>query len=247
MDKRDFIIPDWPAPPHVHALITTRAGGVSTGPWSSLKLGFRAGDDADAVRQNRERLAQHLPQPPKWLMQVHGATVVDADVLTDSPAADASIARVTGTVCTIMIADCLPVLFTNHSGSVVAAAHAGWRGLAGGVIANTVSALAAAGAPPETLMAYIGPGIGPNAFEVGADVYTAFTTDDTDAAALFKPHTPGKWMADLVALARRALARAGVTQVFGGGMCTVSDPTRFFSYRRDRTTGRMGAFIWREQ
>jgi len=241
-----YIHPGWPAPANVRALITTRAGGVSTGPWASLNLGYRAGDDAQAVTQNRALLDRHLPQSPKWLTQIHGTTVVDADELTGSPQADASVARKAGTVCAIMIADCLPILFTNRSGSVVAAAHAGWRGLASGVIANTVQALGAAGAPPDELMAYIGPGIGPGAFEVGADVYAAFTTNDADTARAFKPHTPGKWLADLFALARRALARAGVTQVYGGGLCTVSDPLRFYSYRRDKVTGRMAALIWRE-
>ncbi len=246
MNNNDFITPDWPAPANVRALITTRAGGVSAEPWASLNLGYRAGDDADAVTQNRALLARHLPQSPKWLTQVHATTVVDADALTDSPPADASVARNAGTVCAIMIADCLPVLFTNRSGSVVAAAHAGWRGLSGGVIANTVRALGVAGAPPDELMAYIGPGIGPDAFEVGEDVYAAFTATDAEAASAFIPHKQGKYLADLFTLARRALARAGVTQVYGGGMCTYSDAKRFFSYRRDKVTGRMAALIWRQ-
>jgi YfiH family protein len=246
MIDNGFIFPDWPAPKNVRALITTRASGVSTGPWASLNFGYRAGDDAEAVRQNRALLDQHLPQSPKWLTQVHGTAVVDADTLTDGPQADASIARKPETVCAIMIADCLPVLFTNCSGSLVAAAHAGWRGLSGGVIANTVQALSSAGAPPKELMAYIGPGIGPTAFEVGADVFTAFTSKDAEAANAFKPHTPGKWLADLFMLTHRALARAGVTQVYGGGLCTFSDPARFFSYRRDKVTGRMAALIWRQ-
>jgi polyphenol oxidase len=246
MDDSNFITPDWPAPPNVHALITTRTGGVSSGPWRSFNLGYRAGDDQEAVRQNRALLDRHLPQPPKWLKQVHATTVVNADTLSDSPAADASVASQIGTVCAIMIADCLPVLFASHSGNVVAAAHAGWRGLSGGVIANTVQALGAAGAQPAELIAYIGPGIGPGAFEVGADVYTAFIANDADSAHAFKPHTPGKWLADLFMLTRRALARTGVTQVYGGSLCTVSDPERFYSYRRDKVTGRMAALIWRQ-
>lgn len=244
-----WIVPYWPAPARVKAFITTRSGGVSTGPHASFNLGLRADDDPQAVAQNRALLQHYLPQPPIWLRQMHGTRVVDADAvdaaITDSPEADASVARHLNTVCAIMIADCLPVLFTNRDGSRVAAAHAGWRGLAAGVIANTVDALCDAGDTPADLMAYIGPGIGPAAFEVGADVYDAFTASDSGARAAFVPCAPEKWLADLPLLARRALARAGVTQVYGGGLCTYADPTRFYSYRRDGITGRMAAFIWR--
>jgi YfiH family protein len=241
----DWIVPDWPAPFNVRAVITTRAGGVSTGPYASFNLGYSCGDDPRAVAANRERLAASLPSEPRWLKQVHGARVVDAESVSDTPDADASTAREPGTVCAIMIADCLPVLFTDTSGSVVAAAHAGWRGLADGVIDNTVAAMTARGAQPGDLLAYIGPGIGPDAFEVGDDVYQAYTARDAGAAAAFKRHAPGKWVADLPLLARRALARCGVTRVYGGDLCTYSDPQRFYSYRRDRVTGRMGALIWR--
>jgi polyphenol oxidase len=242
----DWITPDWPAPAGVRALVTTRSGGVSAGPHASFNLGLRADDDPLAVARNRAILQQELPQAPAWLRQVHGTRVVDADALTGETEADASIARVRGTVCAIMIADCLPVLFTNRAGTRVAAAHAGWRGLSGGVIANTVRALHDAGDDPAQLMAYIGPGIGPSAFEVGKDVYDAFTAQDAGAAAAFIPKAPGKWLADLFTLARRALARAGVTQVYGGGLCTYADPARFYSYRRDKITGRMAALIWRD-
>ena len=245
----DWIKPDWPAPAHVQAFITTRSGGVSTGPHASFNLGLRADDDPRAVEQNRALLQQHLPQPPKWLRQVHGARVVDADAVEttgDSPEADASIGRQAGTVCAIMIADCLPVLFTNRAGTRVAAAHAGWRGLAGGVIANTVQVLKNAGDDPADVLAYIGPGIGPTAFEVGEDVYDAFTLADAHAKAAFVAHAPDKWLADLFTLARHALIRAGVTQVYGGGLCTYTHPARFFSYRRDKVTGRMAALIWRQ-
>ena len=245
----DWITPDWPAPANVQALITTRNGGVSTGPHASFNLGLRADDDPLAVERNRTLLRQQLPQTPKWLRQVHGTRVVDADALdehADSPEADAAVARRVGTVCAIMVADCLPVLFTNRTGTRVAAAHAGWRGLSGGVLAHTVAALCAAGDDPADLLAYIGPGIGPAAFEVGMDVYEAYTRDDSTAAAAFVPHAPGKWLADLFVLARRTLTRAGVAQVYGGGMCTYSDPTRFYSYRRDKVTGRMAALIWRQ-
>jgi YfiH family protein len=245
--NHDWIVPDWPAPDHVKAFITTRRGGVSGGPRATLNLGYKAGDDPAAVVQNRARVQAFMPQTPKWLAQVHGTRVVDADTMTGAPEADASIARNAGTVCSIMIADCLPLLFTNRAGTRVAAAHAGWRGLSGGVIANTVQALCNAGDDAADLLAYIGPGIGPSAFEVGADVYDAFTASDADATVAFVRHAPGKWLADLFMLARRALTRAGLTQaqVFGGDLCTYSDPARFYSYRRDKLTGRMAAFIWR--
>jgi YfiH family protein len=241
----DWIIPDWPAPPNVRAFITTRAGGVSTGPYASFNLGYTTGDDEAAVAANRARLRAVVPDEPRWLQQVHGARVLDAESVRDRPAADASVATAEQTVCAIMVADCLPVLFAARSGAVVAAAHAGWRGLAEGVLENTVSSMAARGANPSEVLAYIGPGIGPDEFEVGDDVYRAYTSRDAGAAAAFKVHTPGKWLADLALLARRALARCGVTQVYGGDLCTWSDPQRFYSYRRDTTTGRMGAFIWR--
>jgi len=245
----DWIVPNWPAAANVKAFITTRSGGVSTGPHASFNLGLRADDDPRAVAQNRDLLQRHLPQPPKWLRQIHGTRVVDADAIdpavTDGPQADASVAHNANTVCAIMIADCLPVLLTNRDGSRVAAAHAGWRGLAAGVIANTVNALCDAGDNPADLLAYIGPGIGPTAFEVGVDVYLAFTANDDGAKAAFVACAPNKWLANLPLLARRALARAGVTQVHGGGLCTYADPARFYSYRRDGITGRMAAFIWR--
>jgi polyphenol oxidase len=243
MTDPDWIVPDWPAPSNVRALITTRAGGTSRGPYASLNLGLRCGDEEAAVRENRARLQRVLPQAPKWLAQVHGTTVVEADVLDHVPAADASVARVPGTVCAVMIADCLPVLLCDGSGAAVAVAHAGWRGLAAGVIENTIAAM---GVAPDKLVAYLGPGIGPRAFEVGTDVHNAFVARDAAAADAFLPARPGKWLADLFSLARRALARAGVNRVHGGGLCTYTDTARFFSYRRDRTTGRMAALIWRD-
>ena len=245
----DWIVPDWPAPAHVKAFITTRSGGFSVGPHANFNLGLRADEAPQTVAQNRALLQRYLPQTPKWLRQIHGTRVVDADAINDSsgsPEADASIARMPGTVCTIMIADCLPVLFTNRAGTHVAGAHAGWRGLCGGVIANTVQALQEAGDDPADLLAYMGPGIGPSAFEVGADVYDAFTLADAQTAAAFVPHAPGKWLADIFTLARRALTCAGVQQIYGGGLCTYSDPQRFYSYRREKVTGRMAAFIWRQ-
>ncbi|OGA37782.1 MAG: hypothetical protein A3G24_06530 [Betaproteobacteria bacterium RIFCSPLOWO2_12_FULL_62_13] len=237
----DWIVPDWPAPTNVKAVITTRSGGVSRGPFASFNLDLRVGDDPEAVATNRGRLCGVLPQAPKWLKQVHGATVVPADGIESPPQADASIARQAGTVCAVMIADCLPVLFTDRAGMLVAAAHAGWRGLSRGIIENTVRGI---GRAPADLLAYLGPAIGPQAFEVGADVRTAFVEQDARAEFAFAPCRPGQWLADIYVLARHALARAGVTQVYGGGLCTVSDSRRFFSYRRDGTTGRMGALIW---
>ena len=239
----DWIVPDWPAPPDVRALITTRAGGASTGPFASFNLGLRAGDDPQAVAANRARLGTLLPQPPRWLRQVHGSVVVDADALSGEPEADAAIARQPGTVCAVLVADCVPVLLADRAGTTVGIAHAGWRGLARGVIENTVGAMKGAG---RDLIAYLGPGIGPAAFEVGNDVREAFLARDAAAAAAFKPHADGKWLADLYLLARQSLKRSGVAEVHGGTLCTYSDARRFFSYRRERTTGRMAALIWRK-
>lgn len=242
----DWIVPEWPAPRNIRALITTRSGGVSGGPYASFNLGLQAGDDPQTVAQNRAQLRRLLPQDPKWLRQVQGAVVADADALTAPPHADASVARLPGTVCAIMIADCMPVLLCDDRGTLVAAAHAGWRGLAGGVIENTVGHLVTAGTTPDQLLAYLGPAIGPTAFEVGDDVYEAFIARDPLAAQAFRPQRPGKWLACLFTLAQQALRRAGVSRVYGGGLCTFTDSRRFFSYRRDKTTGRMAALIWRD-
>lgn len=241
----DWIIPDWPAPPGVRALITTRAGGVSSGPYGTLNLGTSVGDEPDAVAENRARLRAVLPGDPVWLKQVHGADVIDADAHPVLPHADASIASGAGTVCVIQVADCIPVLFTDVRGTVVAAAHAGWRGLAGGVLQNTIRAMQVRGVSTDEILAYIGPGIGPSAFEVGGDVYEAFTAHDTGASGAFAAQPHGKWLADLHALVRRALVGAGVARVHGEPLCTVSCPERFFSYRRDRITGRMAGLVWR--
>ena len=239
----DWIVPAWPAPPHVKGLITTRNGGVSTGAHASFNLGLRAGDDDSAVLANRAQLRAQLPHDPAWLKQVHGARVVRADELTGVPDADASYTRQTATVCTVMIADCLPVLLCDSRGSVAAVAHAGWRGLSSGVIENTIAAMNVA---PGELLAFLGPAIGPDAFEVGADVCDAFMAADPAAGTAFKPQRAGKWFADLFALARQRLARSGVRRIYGGGLCTYRDAARFYSYRRDKTTGRMAALIWLE-
>lgn len=240
-----FIRPDWPAPARVRALATTREGGSSHGDWASLNLGDHVGDDPAAVASNRRLLAQSagLPRAPRWLQQVHGTTVVDA--ATDQlPPADAVFASEPGAVCAILTADCLPVLFCDAAGQHVAAAHAGWRGLAAGVLENTVAALVAAGAPRTGLMAWIGPAISAAAYEVGDEVRAAFLAADPAAEAGFAANARGRWQLDLVAIARQRLAAAGVQQVFGGHWCTHGDPTRFFSHRRDGRSGRQATLIW---
>jgi len=237
----NWIEPDWPAPSRVKCLVTTRNGGVSRGSYASLNLGSDVGDDAQAVRENRARLRAAMPSEPRWLRQVHGSDVIEADRVEGEASADAAFTRVPGVVCAIQMADCLPVVFCNQQGTCVAAAHAGWRGLSAGVLERTVHTLAL---PAEQLMAWLGPAIGPRKFEVGTDVFDKFTAHDTAARAAFRPIRTGKWLADLYALARQRLSEAGVTAVFGGGLCTFSDPVRFFSHRRDHVTGRQGAFIW---
>ncbi|WP_293765976.1 peptidoglycan editing factor PgeF [uncultured Aquitalea sp.] len=233
---------DWPAPARVRTLITTRQGGASQGPYAGFNLGTHVGDDPAHVAANREQLRQLLPAEPAWLNQVHGTHVVDAadigEILVD---ADASVARAPGAVCVVMTADCLPVLLTNREGTTVGAAHAGWRGLCDGVIEATVESM---GAEPATLMAWLGPAIGPDAFEVGGEVRDAFMAADPAADAAFSPIADGKYLADIYLLARQRLQALGVTEVYGGDFCTVIDRPRFYSYRRDRVTGRMASLIW---
>lgn len=238
-----LLVPDWPAPARVRAAMSTRHGGVSAGPYATLNLGTGSGDDLQAVGENRRRLALalDLPGEPAWLRQVHGTGVVDLDRSPPLPEADAGYATGAGIVCTVQVADCVPVLFCDDAGTVVAAAHAGWRGLAAGVVEATVRALPV---PPGTLMAWLGPAIGPDAFEVGPEVRAAFLEADPDAAACFRPRAAGKFLADLHALARRRLERAGVARVSGGGRCTFSEPELFFSHRRDGRCGRMAALVW---
>ena len=239
----DWIIPDWPAPAAVKAFSTTRPGGFSEGPWRSFNLGFKSGDDADAVRRNRELLRSHLPAEPLWLRQVHGVSVVRHNAGNEAvivPEADGQVASEPGQVCVVLSADCLPVLFCNRAGTRVAAAHAGWRGLAAGVLENTVKAL---GEPPAELLAWLGPAIGPSVYEVGDDVRDVFVAANPDAERAFR-QTENRWLFDLYTMARLRLERAGVTRVSGGEFCTFSEPERFFSFRRDGQTGRMGTFVW---
>lgn len=235
------LIPEWPAPARVQALQTLRNGGVSPAPYDSLNLGDHVGDLPENVAANRARVRSCLPAEPRWLQQVHGATVVDGAGLLQPEAADGVYSRQADVVCGVMTADCLPVLFCDAAGSVVAAAHAGWRGLAAGVLENTVAAM---GVPAANLMAWLGPAIGPQAFEVGDEVRAAFVAADSAAAGAFVSGHPGKWLADIYALARLRLHAGGVGQIFGGGFCTVTDRERFFSYRRDGVTGRMATLIW---
>lgn len=242
----EWLKPDWAAPPAVRAFATTRAGGVSTGCYASLNLGTAVGDAPEAVAENRARVRAALPAEPVWLKQVHGTHIVDAACCPPLTAADASYTVGRGVVCVIQVADCLPVLFTDRAGTMVAAAHAGWRGLVGGVLAAVTAKYAEHGIAAGELLAWIGPGIGVDAFEVGAEVHAEFTRRDADAAIHFVRHGATRWRADLHALAQRALRRLGVASIYGAPLCTVADPQRFYSYRRDRTTGRMAAFIWRE-
>lgn len=236
----DCLTPDWPAPANVRACVTTRSGGVSAAPFDSLNLGDHVDDDPAAVAANRRRLVEALGCRPAWLRQVHGIDVAEADpaVVVE---ADGNWSATPGIACTAMTADCLPVLFCDRAGSRVAAAHAGWRGLAAGVLEATVQAL---GVPAQELLVWLGPAIGPAAFEVGGEVREAFVRQHAEAQAAFVPAAnAGKFMADIYRLARIRLAASGVTAVSGGGLCTYGDP-RFYSYRRGARTGRFASLIW---
>ena len=241
------LVADWPAPGNVRTLLTTRQGGVSGGAYASLNLGAHVGDDSVAVAANRERLAATLAArsagAPVWLNQVHGTRIINAALVAGvtPPEADGSFSRNSQVVCAVMTADCLPVLFCDASGTVVAAAHAGWRGLLAGVLEEAVAAM---GVPGEEVIACLGPAIGPQAFEVGDEVRSAFVAVDENAAEAFKPTVNSKWLADIYWLARQRLQRKGVTRVYGGTHCTYREADRFFSYRRDGQTGRMASLIW---
>lgn len=248
MKQPETLLPfEWSLPRGVSAAFTTRLGGVSQPPWDSFNLGGHVGDDPSHVAHNRARLREllGLRNEPAWLQQVHGTAVANADVPSaDGPpvVADASVATHPECPCVIMVADCLPVLFASRDGQRVGAAHAGWRGLAAGVLEKTVAAL---GAPSRELRAWLGPAILQANFEVGADVRDAFTGSDPGAADHFVPNARGRWQADLVGLARRRLQKLGVNDISGGEWCTVADARRFFSHRRDGRGGRMAALIWR--
>ena len=242
--------PQWPAPAAVNAVLSTRLGGVSAAPFDSLNLGAHVGDSPEAVAENRHRLIQAAGLPmPRWLRQVHGRRVVrlplddveqTAGEAARLPEADACFTTQAGVSCAVLVADCLPVLFCDAHASVVAAAHAGWRGLSAGVLEATVAALPVA---PETLMAWLGPAIGPADFEVGEEVRQAFVERHVDSLQAFRSSAPGRYRADLYALARIRLRAAGVSRIYGGSGSTLSEPQRFYSFRRDGTTGRFAALI----
>lgn len=238
-----LIFPDWPAPAQVKTLQTTRLGGVSVAPYDSFNLGDHVGDAPLAVMHNRMLLNTLLPSEPVWLEQVHGTLVAYADHANCLPQADACIARHRAAVCVVMTADCLPVLLCDQQGSVVGAAHAGWKGLAAGVIEATVQAMNVA---PQNLMAWLGPAISQDAFEVGDEVRAAFIAAQPQAVSAFISGQHGKWLADLYTLTRLRLNALDITQIYGGDYCTYREREHFFSYRRDGVTGRMGTFIWRE-
>lgn len=239
-----FLRADGCAPSGVQALTTLRHGlGVSTAPFDHFNLGSRCGDVDAAVQENRRQLvaALALPSPPRWLRQVHGTRVVREPGF-DEPEADAAVTRTPGTVLAILTADCLPVVFAARDGSEVAAAHAGWRGLCAGVLESTVAAMAT---PARNVIAWLGPAAGPQAYEIGAEVFDAFTRHDARARMAFLPTRPGHWRVDLYMLARQRLLDAGIVEVHGGGLCTISDTARFFSHRRDGRSGRMATLAWR--
>ena len=240
-----FLPADWPAPLGVHALTTLRHGlGASQAPFDHFNLGLRCGDDTEVVIENRRQLeaALRLPSPPRWLRQVHGADVA-VEPGDDEPEADAAITATPGTVLAILTADCLPVVFTSRTGDEIGAAHAGWRGLCAGVLEATVAAMHT---PAQQLLAWLGPAAGPQAYEVGEDVFAAFVQRDSAAAVAFVATRPGHWKVDLYALARQRLQAVGVTAVFGGDQCTISDPARFFSHRRDQRGGRIATLVWQQ-
>lgn len=246
MPSPEFVFPDWPAPANVKAVTTTRIGGVSSGCYAMLNLGTRAGDSPEHVQYNRRIVAQALalPAEPAWLRQVHGTDVIDAGDAMRERAADGSVSDKPGAVCAVLTADCLPVFFCDRDGTRVGLIHAGWRGLAAGVLAAGVARL---NASPVELLAWLGPAIGPEVYEVGDEVRQAFVEKDAVCASAFTATRPGHWLADLYALARRQLEHLGVTEIYGSGFCTFRDKERFFSYRRDgKQSGRMASLIWLE-
>jgi len=243
MTEPQFILPDWPAPANVRAVVTTRVGGVSRAPYDSFNMAAHVGDDPEAVRANRAQLrdALRLPTEPVWLRQVHGVNVIDAARATIEPEADGAFAKQPGAVCAVLTADCLPVFLCDRAGTRVAVLHAGWRGLAAGVIEEGVQALGVRG---HDLLAWLGPAIGSQSFEVGPEVRDAFMRHDARAADAFRSGNGDRYRADIYLLARQRLMRLGVEAVYGGGFCTVTDRARFYSYRRDGACGRMASLIW---
>ena len=243
-DIPGFVVPDWPVADNVRALVTTRRGGVSKFPYAALNLANHVGDKADLVEENRRRITEQfkLPSPPAWLQQVHGVQVHTlVEPLFNPIEADASITAQQGLVCAVMTADCLPLLLSDRAGRKVAAIHAGWRGLCAGIIEKTIQAMQL---PVDQLLVWLGPAIGPRAFEVGADVREAFVAQDPAAEEAFVQRDESHWLADIYLLARQRLRRLGVEAVFGGDFCTYEQEALFYSYRRDGITGRMASLIW---
>lgn len=243
LNNPNLIFPDWPAPANIIGATTLRTGGVSLGPYDSLNIAMHVGDDLGRVKQNRQiiKSSLDLPAEPVWLEQIHSDRVIKAVPNMPTQQADASYTDQCGVVCAVMTADCLPLLICAVDGSQVAAIHAGWRGLLAGVIGNTVSVFG-----QRELMVWLGPAIGPDCFEIGSEVRDAFMKKSAESANAFKPGKCGKWLADIYQLARNELSDLGITRIYGGKLCTVTDPDRFFSYRRETTTGRMATLIWRK-
>ena len=243
LNNIEFVHPDWPAPANIKALTTTRVGGLSRGPYASFNLGDHAGDAPDDVRRNRALLreALTLPSEPVWLKQVHGVNVVDAASVNAGATADGAWTDRPGVICAVLTADCLPVFLCNRQGTKVALLHAGWRGLMAGVIEAGLRAFAT---PDTESLVWLGPAIGPDSYEVGDEVRDAFLAQDAGAAICFHAQGAGRWLANLYALARRRLQAQGVNAIYGGNFCTLREPERFFSFRRDGATGRMASLIW---
>ncbi|MBA2483543.1 MAG: peptidoglycan editing factor PgeF [Nitrosomonas sp.] len=243
----DWIVPEWPAPKNVRALFTTRNGGKSSGPkgiYATLNLGDHVKDNPKSVAQNRSLLRNYLPTEPKWLKQVHGVLPIWVDNSSVSLIGDAAMSRHSGIVCAVLVADCLPIFLCDSAGTMVGVIHAGWRGLARGIIEQTVMEM---NSGHTRFMAWLGPAIGPNNFEVGEEVLEAFVKHDKKSRLAFAPHPEkrgDKWLANIFLLARQRLATVGITDIYSDEICTYSNPTRFFSYRRDGDTGRMAALIW---
>ncbi len=244
MNKPAFLAADWPVPDNIMAGTTQRTGGVSRGVYAGFNIGAHVGDDPRAVEENRRQLRNliDLPNEPNWLQQVHGTAIVAAPCTTAEPKADACIATSPGTVCTVLTADCLPVLFASADGQTIAAAHAGWRGLSAGILEATAAAFEC---PPDQIIAWLGPAISQPAFEVGDEVREQFIKHDPPSAAAFEANAAGRWQADLYGLARRRLNNCGVTRIFGGDCCTFAQSDEYFSYRRDGQCGRMASLIFR--
>lgn len=246
-EEAGYWVPDWPVPYGVRSAVTVRSGGVSQGAYASLNLGDHVGDAPEAVARNRERLRAmlKLPGEPRWLRQEHGTGVV---TLTAAPVrsleADGAVTAIPGVVLAVLTADCLPVLACGGGGRHIGVFHAGWRGLLAGILERGVAAMQVA---PEDILIYLGPAIGPEHFEVGPELRAAFLAEDAGAAEAFRPGRGDRWLANIYALARQRLQRVGVQAIFGGNLCTVADPARYFSYRRDGVTGRMASLIWKEE